>query len=282
MPVSYIGGKSKIGTWIRDYIPEDMQTYVEPFGGMFWLFFKTELEKYKDLNRVVYNDVNHLNYNFFLCLQSPDRFYEAMDEIPCQEKGINDDNDKARFLELFNSFQEEIYSDGFEIEYPDFETASKYMYVITQIWSGYNPEGANYIYLKGNYKAKYQTFKEKLQNPKWLQYFNRITDVNSMDFAELMDEYDDKKSFFYLDPPYYSREKYYNNHDFNIDDHLRLSQYLKNIEGKFALSYYPFDGLEDMYPKDEYRWVEKDFVKGGGARKGQKQNFATELLIMNY
>jgi site-specific DNA-adenine methylase len=205
-----------------------------------------------------------------------------MDKIPCQEKGINDETHRIQFLEIFNKFQEEIYKENFEIKYPDFDVASKYMYIITQIWSGYNPEGANYIYLKGNYKAKYKTFKEKLKNPKWLKYFNRITDVEKLDFSQLMDKYDSENSFFYLDPPYYSREKYYNNHDFNLDDHIRLSEYLKGIKGKFALSYYPFDGLEDMYPKDKYIWVSKDFVKAGGARKGQKQNYATELLIMNY
>ena len=30
--LSYIGGKSKIGKWINDYYPEDMEIYVETFG----------------------------------------------------------------------------------------------------------------------------------------------------------------------------------------------------------------------------------------------------------
>ena len=62
--ISYIGGKSVIGKWIRDYIPEDIETYVEPFGGMFWVFFCLDLDKYKNL---VLNDstINHplLFYN---------------------------------------------------------------------------------------------------------------------------------------------------------------------------------------------------------------------------
>ena len=35
MALSYIGGKSRIGTWIRNYIPSDIETYVESFSGMF-------------------------------------------------------------------------------------------------------------------------------------------------------------------------------------------------------------------------------------------------------
>ena len=38
--ISYIGGKSKISKWIIPFIPKDIKTYVEPFGGMYWVFFK--------------------------------------------------------------------------------------------------------------------------------------------------------------------------------------------------------------------------------------------------
>ena len=54
--ISYIGGKSQIGTWIRDYIPNDIETYVETFGGMFWVFFRMDDTKYPNLKKVVYNE----------------------------------------------------------------------------------------------------------------------------------------------------------------------------------------------------------------------------------
>ncbi len=44
--LSYVGGKSKIGRWIRDYIPSDIETYVEPFSGQFWLFYNMYISKY--------------------------------------------------------------------------------------------------------------------------------------------------------------------------------------------------------------------------------------------
>ena len=44
--LSYIGGKSKIGKWIKDYYPTDMETYVETFGGMFWCFFNMDLKQF--------------------------------------------------------------------------------------------------------------------------------------------------------------------------------------------------------------------------------------------
>jgi len=48
------------------------------------------------------------------------------------------------------------------------------------------------------------------------------------------------------------------------------------------LSYYYFDLLEELLPKNEFTWVEKEFTKAAGAQKGKKQNKGTELLIMNY
>ena len=56
--ISYIGGKSKIGKWIKGYIPKDIETYVEPFSGMFWVFFNLNLDRFSKLKTVVYNDFN--------------------------------------------------------------------------------------------------------------------------------------------------------------------------------------------------------------------------------
>ena len=67
--ISYIGGKARISKWIVPYIPRDIETYVEPFSGMFWVFFKMDLHHYPNLKTVVYNDFNGLNSNLFRLLQ---------------------------------------------------------------------------------------------------------------------------------------------------------------------------------------------------------------------
>ena len=99
---------------------------------------------------------------------------------------------------------------------------------------------------------------------------------------ECIMKYDGDRTFFYLDPPYWKTENYYSNHNFNKCDHEFMSVLLNEIRGRFALSYYNFDGLEDLYPKKDYKWVEKEFTKAAGAQKGKKQTKGQELLIMNY
>jgi len=280
MAMSYIGGKSKIGKWIVDYYLRDMETYVETFGGMFWCFFNMDLEKYPNLRRVVYNDFNPLNYNLFSCIQNPAELQRALDSIPVQEFGVSitDPLYKSRFQD----FQSEIFSTGFTMNYPDYEVAAKYVYIVTQVFSGSKPENSSFIDLKGKYRSKYLAFRDKLSNPKWITHFLKISNVENMDFQQIIEKYDSPSTYIYLDPPYWKTENYYSNHDFDRGDHERLAQVLNQVQSKFSLSYYEFDLLHQWFPIDRFRWERKKFVKAAAAKKGVKQNSGEELLILNY
>ena len=278
--ISYIGGKSKIGKWIVPFYPTDIETYVEPFSGMFWCFFNMDLEKYPNLKKVVYNDFNPLNYNLFKCVQNPSELLRAINSIDCQKQGV--DLTPEIYKQQFVSFQAEIFSQGFSVEPGDYEVAAKYVYILTQVFSGSKPETSNFIDLKGKYKSKYLTFRDKLSKPDWVDHFLKITDVENMDFSDVIDKYDSPSTYIYLDPPYWKTENYYSNHDFDRQDHERLAKVLHKVKGKFSLSYYDFELLRTWFPENEYRWVKKEFAKAASAKKGEKQNMGEELLIMNY
>jgi DNA adenine methylase len=257
-----------------------METYVETFGGMFWCFFNMDLSKYPNLKRVVYNDFNPLNYNLFMCLQNPSVLLNAVNSIPCQERGVEDT--PSIYKEQFNLFQQELFATGFTINYPDYDVAAKYAYILTSIFSGSRPETSGFIDLKGKYKSKFLTFRDKLSKPDWIEHFNKISHFRLGDFGDVIDEFDSPKTYFYVDPPYWKTENYYSNHDFDVDDHKRLADKLTLISGKFSLSYYDFDLLSLWYPKETYTWEMKEFAKAASATKGKTQNMGQELLIMNY
>lgn len=278
--ISYIGGKSKIGKWIVPFYPTDMETYVEPFSGMFWCFFNMDLEKYPNLKKVVYNDFNPLNYNLFQCVQNPSELQRVMDEIEVQQVGVIDTSIELK--EKFNTFQSEIFGEGFKVGNYDYLTAAKYVYVLSQVFSGSKPETSNFIDLKGKYRSKYLAFRDKLSKPNWVEHFLKITDVENLDFQDVIEKYDSPSSYFYVDPPYWKTENYYSNHDFDRDDHERLAISLNKIQGKFSLSYYDFELLHDWFPENRFRWEKKEFAKAAAAKKGTKQNMGEELLILNY
>jgi DNA adenine methylase len=278
--LSYIGGKSKIGKWIVPFYPKDMETYLETFGGMFWCFYNMDLKQYPNLSKVVYNDFNPLNYNLFQCVQNPTELLRAINSIDCQKQGI--EVTPEIYKEQFIRFQAEIFGENFKVEAYDYDTAAKYVYILTQVFSGSKPETSSFIDLKGKYKSKYLTFRDKLSKPDWIEHFLKITHVENMDFQDVIKKYDSPSTYIYLDPPYWKTENYYSNHDFDRNDHERLANCLKNIEGKFSLSYYDFPLLSEWFPKEEYKWEMKQFAKAAAAKKGVSQNMGEELLIMNY
>jgi hypothetical protein len=61
-----------------------------------------------------------------------------------------------------------------------------------------------------------------------------------------------------------------------------LANCLKQIKGKFSLSYYDFELLHTWFPENTYRWERKKFAKAAAAKKNTKQNLGEELLILNY
>jgi site-specific DNA-adenine methylase len=184
---------------------------------------------------------------------------------------------------MYRQYQKEVFNDDLVItDENSLEVACKYVYVLCQVFSGSKPETAAYTDYKGKYRCKVLIFMDKLKNPKYREHFDKITFVENMDFQDVVTKYDSPTTYFYMDPPYWKTENYYSNHDFDVNDHTRLADCIKNIEGKFSLSYYDFPKLSEWFPKDEYKWEQKDFAKAAAAKKDGKQNMGTELLIMNY
>lgn len=292
--ISYIGGKSRISKWIVPHIPKDIETYVEGFSGMFWVFFNMDLKNYPNLKTVVYNDYNKLNANLFRCSKNCDRMWEELSKYPCQQLGVVDT--PPEYEQMFRKFQKEVFDPNLMIgDEPNYDIAGKYVYVLTQVFSGSKPETSSYTDYKGKYRCKVLIFMDKLKHPSYREHLEKITFVESMDFEDVVKKYDSPTTYFYMDPPYYMTENYYSNHIFTRETHERLAKTLKNIKGKFGLSYYDFPQLNDWFPEyflDEngerilsepmYKWERKSFKKAAAAKKDGTQNEGIELLIMNY
>ena len=87
----------------------------------------------------------------------------------------------------------------------------------------------------------YDLAKEKFKSNLSVKCFNK-------DYKDILNEYDSKNTFFYCDPPYFLRENLYNNHTFlTKDHHIELSIILKNLKGKFLLSYQDRPLMRKLY-----------------------------------
>ena len=160
--------------------------------------------------------------------------------------------------------------------------AMKYAYVLTCSFSGIDPVDSEFQDYKGKYGSKFKAFYNRLTSDKFIPKLKKITACENMSFEEVIAKYDSPTTYFYVDPPYWSTELYYSLHRFGKDQHYELQDCLHNIKGMFSLSYYDFSELSDMYPKDEFTWETKEFVKPAGAKEGMEQSTGEEVLIMNY
>jgi len=90
------------------------------------------------------------------------------------------------------------------------------------------------------------------------------------DYKYVIDMFDSVDAFFYVDPPYF--EKYYYEYNFNSDEeHIELYNILKNIKGKFLLSYQDREFITDLY---------KDFKID--KYTGKDIHLKPEITIKNY
>ena len=101
--------------------------------------------------------------------------------------------------------------------------------------------------------------------------------IENQDFEKIINNYDKKGSLFYLDPPYYQVEKYYQNR-FQPEDHVRLKETLDKIEGKFVLSYNDCKYIRNLYRNYKIIKVER---LNNLAQKEEKPIYQ-ELIIKNY
>ena len=241
MLIPYLGEKSKFASFITPNIPKDISTYVEPFGGMFGVFFSLDFSKFRDV-KFIYNDINYLNFNLFYILKNDIRFIEIV-------KGIKVDK------ELYQKCLNEIY-----LENDNMTKAINWLIILT--CSAPNQIG-QYSW-RGD--MEFEVFKLK-----WRAYephLNKVSEILNVDYKEVIEKYDSERTFFYLDPPYMGREKYYINHDFNENSHYELASILYKINGRFLLSYYHFDGIEELYQNCRFEY--------------KKTIMGTEYIIMNY
>jgi len=80
------------------------------------------------------------------------------------------------------------------------------------------------------------------------EIFNKYKDLATIsynqDWKKTISDFNTTEHFFFIDPPYYGKEKYYN-HVFN--EHLELSEMLKNVKFKFILIYNDCSYIRNLY-----------------------------------
>lgn len=238
--IKWPGGKFYLTKFILEHIPEH-KVYVEPFGGAANILInkqKSEIE--------VYNDIYFPIYCLFFVTKDNFMFEMLKHKLYFTLRSFEE---YKKAVEILNNS-----NDVLELAWAIFVAAA-------QSHSGMIHKTNWGRFFESNMSTAWANTLSKLDI-----IHNRIKDVllHNEDALSIIEKYDSKDTFFYLDPPYpkivRSHKKLYR-HEF--EDHEHLLKILKKVSGKFIISSY------DNPTYDEYLlpWCKK-YRKNSYARCG--------------
>jgi len=249
--ISWVGGKRNLREKIIKEFPEKgtYSRYVEVFGGAGWVLFSSE----KHAEMEVYNDINGNLVNLFRCVKyHPEEMQKELELILMS---------REQFLDA----RAQIDIRGLT----DIQRAAKF-----------------YIMIRESYGSDIHSFGLRAKNmDKVKEYLLAVSKrlnmvvIENQDFQRIIYNNDRIDTLFYFDPPYYGTESYYLD-KFTEADHIRLNQSLKDIKGKFILSYNDCDYIREQYK--EYNIIEVERIHNYLTSKGQKGAKYSELIIKNF
>jgi DNA adenine methylase len=245
--IAWIGGKKLLRKHITEKFPEEFERYIEVFGGAGWVLFGKEQGKELE----VFNDIDSNLINLYRCIK-----YHC-NELQRELEWL------IVSREQFFNYKEQLNSKGLT----DIQRAARYFYII-----------------KSSFGADRKTFgtnKKNLVNT--IDYLSEINErlknvvIENMEYKRLIKVYDRPNALFYLDPPYLGTERYYNS-GFNLDDHQQLCSILKEIKGKFILSYNDDEYLKEIYKDINIELISRYSNLVAKCKPGEYK----EIIITNY
>lgn len=245
-PFAWVGGKNALAKEIIALMPEH-KSYIEVFGGALSILYQKESSKVE-----VVNDINDDLINLHLCIKNkPESLANVLNSMFVSRK-------------IFYMLKNKELKPRNQLE-----RAAFYFYLI-----------------QNSFGAKMDSFAmSKTRAPKKLYrdfsiYSKRLKGVSieNRSFDYILKNYDNDGALFYLDPPYVGTEDYYQNTGgFGLKEHRLLNELLKNIKGKFMLSYNDCKLVRELYKDFNIKELRVSYSLSSKERKEQK-----ELLVMNF
>ena len=249
-PLAYVGGKSKLSEKIIEVMPEH-NTYCEVFAGGAWVFFRKPIIKTEILN-----DLDGDLVTFFRVLQN------HLEEFLKQFKWL------LTSREWFYDWKDQLEGRGLT----DIQKAARYYYLQRQCFGGKVKDRSFGVDAEGPPRINLLRMEEELSAVHIR--LSKVT-IENLDWKKFILRYDRPGTFFYLDPPYYSKPVYKYNFK-GIEDYRELAKTLLGIKGKFILSINDHPGIRETFKPFLIRPVE---LKYSINRDGLTD--AKELLISN-
>ena len=251
--IPWIGGKSQLRSRILELFPaEQPGVYVEVFGGAGWVLFAKD--RHAPLE--VFNDFDGNLINLYRCIQH--HCGELQRELRwggAQRPVIS--------REVFSTYKAQLEVPGLT----DIQRAARYYYIIRASF------GAD----RDTFGCSRKPMDSTVDHLALVQERLKDVVIDNRHYADVIRTYNKTKTLFYLDPPYFRTEGYYQG--FARDDHAELRRTLQAVKGRFVLSYNDAPEIRDLYRGYNIHEVQRANTLAHASGKRDTYN---ELVITNY
>ena len=269
--VKWAGGKRQILDKLKKYVPEEFNTYYEPFVGGGALLFELSPKN------AVINDSNKELMNVYNVLCSEEKFKKMCRvlnsyEVNHSEEFFYDIRNKDRNKNTYNKLS-------------DYTKAARTIYLNKACFNGlYRVNSKNEFNVPFGKKAKVNTY----EGSNLITVSNYLTMNNikilSVDFEESVKDAK-KGDFVYFDPPYDSDTSTFNSYTeegFGKEQQKRLAKVFKELDQKgvyVMLSNHNTVLINELYKGYNIHKIE---AKRNINSNGQKRGKVEEVIITNY
>lgn len=269
--VKWAGGKRQIIDKLKEYVPDEYDTYYEPFISGGALLFELSPKK------AVINDLNEELMNVYNCLCNEEKFkkmcnllnhYEAEHSEEFYYEIRNKDKNKNAYNRL-----------------SDYTKAARTIYLNKACFNGlYRVNSKNEFNVPFGKKTKINTY----EGSNLITVSNYLTmndiKIQSVDFEESL-KTAKKGDFVYIDPPYDSDTSTFNNYTedgFGKEEQRRLAQVYKDLDKRgvyVMLSNHNTTLINELYKDYHIHIIEaKRNINANGKKRGKVE----EVIITNY
>ncbi len=269
--VKWAGGKRQIIDKLKKYLPEDFDTYYEPFVGGGALLFELSPQK------AVINDSNEELMNVYKVLCNEEKFKKMCHTLNHYETSHSEEfyyeiRNKDRNKKSFNRLA-------------DYTRAARTIYLNKACFNGlYRVNSKNEFNVPFGKKKKLNTYEGS--NLITVSNYLTMNDVKILccDFEEAVKDAK-KGDFIYFDPPYDSDTSTFNSYTetgFDKDEQRRLAKVYKELDQRgcyVMLSNHNTKLINELYKDYNIHVIEaKRNINSDGKKRGKVE----EVIITNY
>ncbi len=269
--VKWAGGKRQIIDKLKRYVPDEFDTYYEPFIGGGALLFEISPR------RAVINDSNEELMNVYSVLCDEEKFKKMC--------GVLNHYEKEHCEDFYYDIRNKDRNKNAYKRLSDYTRAARTIYLNKTCFNGlYRVNSKNEFNVPFGKKERVNTYDGG--NLITVSNYLTMNDVKilSVDFEESVKDAK-KGDFIYFDPPYDSETSTFNSYTedgFGKDEQMRLAKVFKELDSRgcyVMLSNHNTSLINELYKEYNIHVIEaKRNINSNGKKRGKVK----EVIITNF